>query len=366
MRSLDRVTGASRRTFHPIASVFREDMIMNRKKSRGFTLVELLVVIAIIGILVALLLPAIQAAREAARRSQCQNHLKQMALGMLSHESAQKHLPVGGWCPVRSGDPDMGLGKDQPGGWPYNLLPFIEEEALHQMGAGVTPTIAKNTIFLKRDQIPVAIYYCPTRRPAKAYPCTLRNANHAGPPIGVAARTDYAMNVGDAVGNYDTDLGSVAKAYTNTGVLWPTLDPRAIGDRGNPNPNPLYASVLVELRQITDGTSKTYLVGEAYQNPDTYENGNSPNNDWPCYNGSQDDKERSVAYNSRTYKAGHPPTQDTPGVLPTSLRFAFGSAHSGLFYMAFCDGSVQGVSYDIDLETHRQNGHRADGGSRTD
>ena len=106
---------------------------MYRNTSRGFTLVELLVVIAIIGILVALLLPAVQAAREAARRAQCQNHLKQMALGMLNHESANKFLPVAGWCAVRSGDPDEGYGRDQPGGWPYNLLSYIEEQALHDL-----------------------------------------------------------------------------------------------------------------------------------------------------------------------------------------------------------------------------------------
>jgi prepilin-type processing-associated H-X9-DG protein len=132
---------------------------------------------------------------------------------------------------------------------------------------------------------------------------------------------------------------------------------------------PLFQNVLVQLKHITDGTSKTYCIGEAYQNPDSYLDSSSPNNDWCGYNGSQDDKERSVGYSVRevpTYVAGHPPTQDTPGAMPTSLRFAFGSAHPGVFHMSFCDGSVQAISYDIDLETHRQNGHRGDGGSRTD
>ena len=136
---------------------------MRSKTMRGFTLVELLVVIAIIGILVALLLPAIQAAREAARRSQCQNHLKQMITGMLLHENTHGHYPVGGYDPTHSGDPDLGFGAKAPGGWTYNLLPYIEETTMHSMGAGLTGA-AKQQQFMLRDQIPVAIYYCPTRR----------------------------------------------------------------------------------------------------------------------------------------------------------------------------------------------------------
>src|SRR4051812_24808536 len=108
-----------------------------RRIRQGFTLVELLVVIAIIGILVALLLPAIQAAREAARRNQCVNNLKQLSLGALNHESTFKMFPSSGLGYKWVGDPNFGHGRKQPGGWIYNTLPFIEEQAIHDMGFGI-------------------------------------------------------------------------------------------------------------------------------------------------------------------------------------------------------------------------------------
>src|ERR1700741_4299433 len=105
----------------------------------AFTLVELLVVIAIIGILVALLLPAIQAAREAARRTECVNDWKQLSIGCMNHEDQVKFYPSGGWGNRWVGDADRGLGADQPGSWYYGILPFIEEQALHDMPSDGNP-----------------------------------------------------------------------------------------------------------------------------------------------------------------------------------------------------------------------------------
>ena len=108
--------------------------IINRN-STGFTLVELLVVVTIIGVLIAMLLPAVQAARESGRRVQCGNNVKQLALAALTHESAHGFLPTGGWTKEWLGHPDRGFDKRQPGGWVYNILPFIEQQSLHDLGA---------------------------------------------------------------------------------------------------------------------------------------------------------------------------------------------------------------------------------------
>jgi prepilin-type N-terminal cleavage/methylation domain-containing protein len=135
---------------------------------RGFTLVERLVVIAIIGILVALLLPAVQAAREAARRNQCKNNLRQIGLAMLNHVDTKKYFPSGGWGAHWEADPNRGSGEDQPGSWIYNMLPYIEENALHDLGKGVdVSTAAYTSAGTQLHQTPLVHFICPSRRQAK-------------------------------------------------------------------------------------------------------------------------------------------------------------------------------------------------------
>src|SRR5262245_34801212 len=131
----------------------------------AFTLVELLVVIAIIGVLVALLLPAVQAARESARRTQCKNNLKQIALGLHNHHDTFLFLPSGGWGFQWSEVPGQGSGKNQPGSWPYQILPYIEQAALFALGAGETAGSTRDQeLRYQRATTPVPSYYCPSRR----------------------------------------------------------------------------------------------------------------------------------------------------------------------------------------------------------
>src|SRR5712672_2279903 len=102
----------------------------------GFTLIELLVVIAIMAILIALLVPAVQKVREAAMMTQCENNLKQMGLALQMNHDNYKRFPSNGWGWFWTGSPDFGTGPEQPGGWFYNVLPYIEQGALRDMGKG--------------------------------------------------------------------------------------------------------------------------------------------------------------------------------------------------------------------------------------
>ena len=129
---------------------------------------ELLVVIAIIGILISLLLPAVQAAREAARRAQCVNNLKQLSLGCLNHESAVKAFPTGGWACCFLGHPDLGVGPSQPASWMFNILPYIEESTLYKVQQGLTGS-ALQTAAKTLASTPLNAYYCPSRRPVQTY-----------------------------------------------------------------------------------------------------------------------------------------------------------------------------------------------------
>jgi prepilin-type processing-associated H-X9-DG protein len=333
--------------------------------------VELLVVIAIIGILVALLLPAIQAAREAARRSQCKNNLKQLALGCLNHHDTHKFFPTGGWGYTYVGDPDRGYDKDQPGGWIYNVLTYIEEGALHDLGADGDPAVMSRTQRERaRDVVtsPLTIINCPSRRQTRTFPFGFSLAatglkNSITPDV--AGRGDYAANSGFALnelpytGDANNSPGAGPPSYVGADDWFKNV----LNQYGKVNGVDILTGVSfvrseIGIRRIADGTTKTYLAGERHIPVAEYETGvwSADNETW-C-TGFNNDNYRVTARANGTQEATPIPDSDTTSP-DSNLRF--GSAHSGSINIAMCDGSVQSISYDINWEVHRDLGNRQDG-----
>ncbi len=327
-------------------------------RRHGFTLVELLVVITIIGILIALLLPAVQAAREAARRMQCTNNLKQLALGCLTHENATGRFPTGGWGYGWTGDADRGTDWRQPGGWLYNVLPYIEQQALHDMGAGLPdPDPTKRAANLRRLQTPLAAFHCPTRRSPVLYPHdnivggTITNVSSqpSTQPL-TMARSDYAANGGDSYTTaWPSDSGpsKITDVESSSGQMTAGAQAGFAGIAKS-STGVVYFGSLTRMADLVDGTSNTYLVGEKNIDVDYYATGQDLGDNEAALCGDNADVSRW------TYS---PPLPDTNAV----LFIFFGSAHANGVNMAFCDGSVQQISYSIDPEVHMNLGNRKDG-----
>ena len=340
----------------------------------GFTLVELLVVIAIIGVLVALLLPAVQAAREAARRQQCANNLKQLALAAVNHHDSQKIFPTGGWGWFWVGDADRGFQKDQPGGWAYNVLPYMEQQALHKVaGDGDRENITQAQLngTLRMLKSPLDMLWCPSRRTHNVRPKPVDGNFYAynsaiGTDNVVAGRSDYGINSGDR--HFDWSLAFPGGALTplanhalaNT-FKWPTdqvgltLPVNASG----PPPQEKWTGVSfqrseVGIKHLADGTSQTYLVGEKFLDPDQYDTGQD----------GADNETWATGFNNDNFRlAFDPPALDRAG-LPNNVCKGniYGSAHPAGWFISWCDGHVDLLTFDIDLQVHRGNANRADEG----
>jgi prepilin-type N-terminal cleavage/methylation domain-containing protein len=346
-----------------------KSIIPNPKSA--FTLVELLVVITIIGILIALLLPAVQAAREAARQLQCSNNLKQLALGCVGHEEAYKFFPTDGWGFAWTGDADRGVDWRQPGGWIYNVLPYIEQQTLHDMGMGLPPWgqpgTAKGDAHLLRAQTPLSVLYCPTRRPTLAYPWVYSGTqfvNASSPRDKVVVRNDYAGNTGKwyvragsapgtwsaAPPNSDAGPSDVYQVENPPGQMT-TAHRNAAKYIGTYADGVFFYASMIKMSDITDGTSCTYMIGEKYIMPDCYATGMDPGDNESAFSGDNADIVRWT-------RSDEIPLQDQAGY---GDCYRFGSAHAVGFFMAFCDGSVQKMNYSIDPLVHQDLGSRNDG-----
>ncbi len=329
---------------------------------QGFTLVELLVVIAILGILVALLLPAVQAVREAARATQCKNQLKQIALAMLNHESARRHLPTGGWGYRWIGDAGSGYGKAQPGGWAFNVLEYMELGDVRELAGDYSKGLAsadQQARMMRLISTPVPSFLCPSRRPAEAFPfvddshsvlaynastCVSRNC--------LVARGDYRANAGNR--NRGEEAGPPFSLIATH--RWRS----EITVNGGFYNGVVFQRSEVRFARITDGASKTALVGEKSIAPQHYRTGTSSADDQCLYTGHDQDNQGFTASGADLF----PPKPDTD-VTATESRWRFGSAHSSGMNMALCDGSIDTMDYSIDARAFSLLGGRNDNDSKS-
>ena len=321
---------------------------------RGFTLVELLVVIAIIGILVALLLPAVQAAREAARRSQCQNNLKQLSLAILNYESSKRELPAGGITEGQCCDTPSAAG------WSILILPYVEEQSLYDQYDFDEPNesvIDRDKDGLNNKAVREAnpkVFDCPTDEETD-----IVDRPASGPGAGIFFnRGSYRGNAGlctvesgafwdsSSQGNKDYarergPLPGVGQMYDNpwsanrkAGIQWSITSP-------------------VKLKDITDGTSSTMLLGEKSHltiapNPGLDSEARRRRTFWAyTYTSYQ----RSLTFlQTRSIINDYARCVQIGGWQDENpCKRSWGSLHTGGLHIALCDGSVQFISESIDI-----------------
>ena len=293
---------------------------MRPTQKTAFTLVELLVVIAIIGILVGLLLPAIQAARESGRRSQCVNNLKQMMLSEQTYHDAQGRYTMG-----RETHWQQGVS------WAFHMLPFIEQGNVYDSFVKEAPVFDERNAQAMRT--PVDTFYCPTRRE----PAADRDFDNNDKPStveDVAAGGDYAANAGL---NY--------RWGTNDDDWKDTPDIGAVV-------GPMFTFSKVSDRQVTDGLSQTIAIGERHIPAETDSKPGLEDHD-------KGDTAFFAADNPLAVLAGTKDGLATDRYDPNNTKF--GSEHNQLAHFSFLDGHVVAISSSIDLLTLQRLSTIADG-----
>ena len=293
---------------------------------RAFTLVELLVVISIIGILIGMLLPAVQMVRESARRTSCLNNLKQIGIGIQNFHDARRRIP-----PARGADKFLT--------WPVYIMPQLEESNLYEEFDLKRPYAVQPQEAVEAS---VTVFVCPSRRPTGSLSIQEKDDAQVG-------------SVGDYAGNAGSDI------YFDINHTWAGFENETDGvfSSGLAIDNEVVDDKLIrggvgryKFKDITDGLSNTIFVGEKAVNPN-FMGYNEGWGDNCIYNG--DEPYAFMRIGGTNLPIASSPSS-FPGIIPV-----WGSAHSTLCNFVFGDGSVRNLRVEIDGETLRRFSARNDG-----
>jgi prepilin-type N-terminal cleavage/methylation domain-containing protein len=332
-------------------------------RRRAFTLVELLVVIAIIGVLVALLLPAVQAAREAARRSSCQNNLRQVGIAFQNFHDANNAFP-----PLRLAGGD---------GWAscwVMVLPYMEQQAIFDAW-DLTKRYSQQSVVARQSH--VRTLYCPGRRSPKGLSVAeqLYVQDPTPPPEPVAAegaqfRFGPQNNAPGSLGDYGACVGDMRGNANNPNAQsWFNTESNGAIIIGSPQPTVATNSpqdlVLVNwtsntrFSRIEDGTSSTFLAGEKHVPAKMF--GRLKVGDGPIFSGAWSAFPGRIAGIEDPLGRGPTDTFPSGGVVDGIYARKFGGVHPGICQFVFCDGSTRPIRTTIDGQSLRRYAVRNDG-----
>lgn len=335
-----------------------------RRAARGFTLVELLVVIAIIGVLVALLLPAVQAAREAARRAHCLNNLKQLGIAAHSHHESRETFPIG-----MQMMPGLSMTKTT---FFIELLPYMEQNVLHDQWDFTT--LVNNVVYSKRSATVIPGLVCPSDiLPENPFtlpggPAAFPGQTAIGAIGGQYSATSYAGNYGE--GSYYFKFSQFP--VRPNGIFFMTGPDASLS--GPPGVHALVANhrnlESITIAKITDGTSSTLMMGEKYHYDeffDTWTEGNSGVKmgqvaAWAWSGGTKGTAMLFCSSAVPLNKSVRYFTASRNDITAQDKRFnGWGSGHPGGLNFLMCDGSVRFISEQLNQVTLSRLTTRDDG-----